>query len=146
MLNINDKELIPWSDVCVLGIAEIDAQHKKMVGMINKLYSAMQESTEKETLKVLLAELADYADYHFSTEEKYFKKFNYDDTVAHTKSHEDYKNKIAAFTEEYYSDTGDASHSALAFKILGYLQEWWLGHILGADRKYVECFHEHGLK
>lgn len=137
------NELIPWNDRYALGVEEIDAQHRKMIGIINKLYSAMDSSSEKEDMNTILNELNDYADYHFTTEEKYFEKFNYDETVEHVKSHDMYREKIAQFSREYSSMHEEL---ALPFEMIEFLREWWTGHILGADRKYVKCFHEHGLK
>jgi len=136
------KELITWGDMYKLGLEEIDPQHQKLVAIINKLYKAMQTSTEKEEMKTIFNELTDYADYHFSTEEKHFEEFDYKDKVVHTQSHEAYKAKIAQFVKDY---EGGAT-SALPFQLMDFLGEWWSGHILGADRKYVECFHEHGMK
>jgi len=135
------KELIPWSDAYKLGVEEIDAQHQKMIGIINKLYSAMVAATEKEELGVILKEMTDYADYHFSTEEKYFDQFDYVDKEEHKKSHEAYRAKITKFSEEYYNNA-----VMLPFEMMDFLGEWWTGHILGSDKEYVECFHAHGLK
>ena len=136
------KELIKWSDMYKLGIEEIDPQHQKLIGIINRLYQVMQESTEKENMKIIFKELIDYADYHFSTEERHFEEFNYIDKVEHTRSHEAYKEKIAQFAKEYE----DKGSTMLPFQLIDFLGEWWTGHIRGADRKYVECFHEHGMK
>lgn len=136
------KDLITWKEAYNLGILEIDPQHQKLIGIINKLYSAMQASTEKAEMKTILNELADYADYHFSTEEKHFEEFNYIDKVEHTNSHNAYKEKIAQFSKEYEANESNT----LPFDLMDYLGGWWTGHILGEDRKYVGCFHEHGLK
>ncbi|HBH71413.1 MAG: Hemerythrin-like protein metal-binding protein [Parcubacteria group bacterium GW2011_GWC1_42_11] len=136
------NDLIAWRESYNLGISEIDPQHQKLIGIINKLYNAMRASTEKEEMQTILKELTDYADYHFSTEEKHFEEFNYVDKVPHTKSHDAYKEKIAQFSKSYESNESNT----LPFDLMDYLGSWWTGHILGEDRKYVECFHEHGLK
>lgn len=134
------KELITWSDKYNLGIAEIDAQHQKMIGIINTLYRAMQASTEKEEMNIILQELIEYANYHFATEEEHFKEFNYLDTENHIKAHNAYREQISKFTEEYYNNA-----IMLPFEMMDFLGEWWTGHIQGIDRKYVPTFHEHGL-
>ena len=136
------KELIKWSDIYKLGVEEIDPQHQRLVGIINRFYQVMQESNENKEMKKIFMELTDYAEYHFSTEERHFEEFNYIDKVEHTRSHEEYKAKIAQFVKDFESGVS----SALPFQLMDFLGEWWTGHILGEDRKYVECFHEHGLK
>lgn len=137
------NELITWNEAYSLGVVEIDVQHKKMFSIINRLYSAMQAATEKTELAIILGELAAYADYHFSTEEKYFEEFDYDEKEAHIKAHNVYIDKVTEFLREYNSKENTA---VLSVKILDFLKEWWTGHILGEDRGYVDCFHEHGLK
>lgn len=134
-------ELIFWSEKYNLGVHVIDEQHKKMIWIINKLYYTMQTSTEKESLREIMKELVDYADYHFATEEEYFAKFNYEGTEEHIKTHHAYREQIAEFSKEYYEND-----TMLATKMMDFLREWWTGHILGIDREYVGCFHEHGLK
>jgi len=134
------KDLLMWSDVYRLDIAEIDAQHQKMAGIINKLYHAMQASTENEDLKTILEELSEWADYHFATEEKYFEQFDYKDRAEHIKSHDEARKMIVKFKNDYLNN-----EVALPFELMD-LGEWWTGHILGLDRKYVECFREHGLR
>lgn len=135
------KELITWSDRYNLGVAEIDAQHKKMIGIINKLYQAMEAFTEKEQLNAILKELNDYADYHFGTEERHFIEFEYEHSAEHIKAHNAYREKITKFSEDYYNDA-----VMLPFEMMDFLGEWWTKHILGIDRLYVPNFHEHGLK
>lgn len=135
------KELITWSSQYNLGIVEIDSQHQKMIGIINKLYAAMQASTEKEEMKTILQELIDYADYHFETEEKHFVDFYYEEMIEHIKAHDAYREKISKFVEEYYNNA-----IMLSFEMMDFLGEWWTKHIQGVDRKYVSNFHQHGLK
>lgn len=137
------KELIPWNDRYNLGVAEIDAQHQKMIGIINKLYHAMQASTEKEEMNTILQELQDYANYHFSTEEKHFEEFGYEGSAEHIASHDAYREKITQFSQDY---NAHQDNLVLPFEMMEFLRDWWTGHILGADRMYVENFHQHGLK
>ena len=134
------QNIIIWKEEYKLGIKEIDEQHQKMFTIINDLYHAMQESKDKEIMQATLRELVEYADYHFSVEEKYFAEFKYEDTEAHIKTHEDYRETIDGFMKEY--EAGDA---LLSYKILNYLEDWWIGHILGTDKQYVECFKKNGV-
>jgi len=48
---------------------------------------------------------------------------------------------IVKFKNDYLNN-----EVALPFELMDFLGEWWTGHILGLDRKYVECFREHGLR
>lgn len=134
------QDIIVWKEEYSLGVKEIDEQHQKMFVIINDLYHAIQQSKDKEVMLATIDELINYADYHFSVEEKYFAEFKYEDTVAHIKTHDDYRKMIAGFVEEY-----KGGESLLSYKILDYLEDWWIGHILGTDKQYVECFRKNGV-
>ena len=131
--------LIVWKEEYTLGIEEIDSQHKKMFSIINDLFHAMKDSDD-EVLKRVLGELVDYADYHFSTEEAYFEKLEYPEKEAHIKTHELYREKIMSFVLEYKD-----GEKLLPYEILDFLEDWWINHITGVDRKYVEIFHRNGM-
>jgi hemerythrin-like metal-binding protein len=131
--------LITWKEEYNLGIEEIDAQHKKMFAIINDLFRAMKDSDEK-TLKRVLGELVDYADYHFSTEEGYFEKLHYPEKESHIKTHQLYREKIMGFVLEYKD-----GEKLLPYEILDFLEDWWIGHITGVDRQYIDTFHKSGL-
>jgi hypothetical protein len=36
--------------------------------------------------------------------------------------------------------------SALTYKLINFLREWLMNHILVSDKEYVKCFKENGLK
>ncbi|MFA5997039.1 MAG: bacteriohemerythrin [Candidatus Paceibacterota bacterium] len=135
------KDLIIWDDTFTLGVAVIDEQHKKMIGIINELYHAMKSSTEKENLSDIITELTEYADYHFTSEESFFDKCNYPGAKHHRKSHELYRETINNFLIDYHND-----ESVLPLKMIKFLGDWWSDHIRGEDRDYVLCFHACGLK
>lgn len=131
--------LLIWKQEYALGIAEIDEQHKKMFSIINDLFTAMKES-DGEVLKKVLGELIDYADYHFSTEEGYFKELEYPEKEAHIKTHQLYREKVMGFVLEYKD-----GERLLPYEILDFLEDWWVGHITGVDRQYVDTFHKGGI-
>ena len=62
---------IDWSDEYLLGVPEIDQQHKKLVAIANELYDVVlgSEADFKAKMPVVLKTLTDYTKYHFSTEE-----------------------------------------------------------------------------
>lgn len=132
--------LLTWEDSYSVGVKEIDGQHQKMFGIINRLYDSMNAAKDTENLPQILKELVDYATFHFSTEEKYFVKFNYEDSAEHINFHHMYSGRVDHFIKDY-----EVQNSLLSFEILDFLKDWWINHINGEDKKYTECFHQHGL-
>jgi len=132
-------DLIHWTDEYSVGVKMIDTQHQKIVKIINKLNNLIEKDTISSALNEIFDELADYAKYHFSTEEKYFHEFDYKLTEEHEKMHKYYIEKIEQFKQDNKLDIKNA------FVVLDFLEDWWIGHINGADKKYTKCFNEHGL-
>ena len=58
---------ISWDDAYLLGIDEIDSQHKKLIAIANKLYDILTGSTDKYKILLpsILKEIKDYTVYHF---------------------------------------------------------------------------------
>jgi len=54
-----------WNEKYSVGIAEIDAQHRHLVKMVNDLYEAMYAGQGREALGKILSGLIRYTQTHF---------------------------------------------------------------------------------
>ena len=61
---------VNWSDEMSVGVATMDSQHQRFFQLINQLYAAMKSGKGSGVLGTILAELAQYTEYHFSAEER----------------------------------------------------------------------------
>ncbi len=52
--------LMEWTDKLSVGVAALDEDHKKLVGMVNELYDAMLAGHGKEKLGRILDGLVQY--------------------------------------------------------------------------------------
>lgn len=52
--------MIKWRNEYTLGIELIDNQHKKLLEIVNRLYSAFIEKKQSEEVLTVLVELKDY--------------------------------------------------------------------------------------
>jgi hemerythrin len=133
--------IMQWNDKLSVKVEEIDKQHKKLVNLINQLHDAMAQGKSKEIMSEILKELANYTVEHFSTEEKYFKQFNYPDAAAHIAEHKKFVDTVKQFQNEFNS-----GKVMLSMKIMNFLKDWLINHIMGTDQKYSAFFNEKGLK
>ena len=131
---------ILWSEKYNTGIKEIDDQHKKLINILNSLYESFVDRTTNEKIKEVVKELTDYTEYHFSVEENYFKKFNYENTEEHIKKHRYFVNQVKEFQRDM-----EAGKVSVTFKLMNFLRSWLIEHINGTDRKYIALFKENGL-
>jgi hemerythrin len=132
--------LVEWSDEKMsVKVGMIDRQHKKMVGMINGLFDAVEAGQGKELLAELLIKLVHYTQYHFATEEKYFKQYEYPEMIIHKGEHDQLRAQVALLDERYY--TGDKMITSEVMKLLN---DWLFDHIIGSDRKFGLFLNEKG--
>lgn len=133
--------LIQWEEKYMLGITEIDMQHKKLVKMLNDMHDAMKEGKSKEILSKILDDMVAYTKTHFTTEERYFDRFNYEKASEHKGEHSQFVEKVLDFKSEY-----DEGKTMISIQILTFLKTWLTKHIMGSDKKYAPLFKEKGLK
>ena len=133
--------MIQWDDSLSVNVAAIDLQHKKLVKMINELDDAMRVGKSKGILGSIVSGLIGYVGIHFSTEEKYFAKFNYPETDQHTQEHKAFSAKVDDFAKKF--QTGQLG---LSIDVMTFLSDWLGKHIKGTDKKYSACFNANGMK
>ena len=132
--------LITWTEDYSVGYPEIDNQHKKLVDLINTLYSSFLDGEAEEIIKNIIIELIKYTDYHFKTEEKYFEKYNYSDAAEHITQHMAFVTKVTNFFNEYMRGS-----NTLTYDVTKFLRDWLLNHIKGSDKKYAEEYRSMNL-
>lgn len=134
------ENALDWKDEYSVGVAEIDDQHKKLFAIINDLVDTLRKIPQKDDLETVLTELVTYKSNHFETEERYFHQFGYVDTKQHEEAHRSFNSKIAELQKEFGSDV-----IGLSFALADFLENWLIDHLLNMDKKYKQCFQEHGL-
>ncbi len=147
MEEINKVQKLEWKDEYSLGVHDIDEQHKRIIGFIGRLADLYNSGGKIKDIEVILDEMTDYAYVHFGFEEKYFNEFHYVDNERHTAEHNEYRFKVDVFKKRLKKIESEGSDLMFFIKeLFAFINDWWIWHIMHNDRKYVECFHEHGLK
>ncbi len=125
-------EKVVWNDTFSVGVAEMDAQHRKLFILINQLdecHAARDEATSAKFHDVLSG-MFDYTQVHFKAEEDYLQRIGYPQLPAHEKEH-------AAFVEKMTTYSISALHGVLDCEgSYHYMREWLLSHILKSDMQY----------
>lgn len=136
--------LIEWNDSLKLGIAVVDRQHERLVGIINRLHEATMDGRGTDVIGEIMDELIIYSATHFSTEEKYFAQFDYAHAEEHKREHDALIERVSALANDF-EKAPRSSRSALAKELLQFLQIWWRYHMMETDSKFVTLFKERGL-
>jgi len=134
------NKIITWTPELSVGVAEIDEQHKEFISIMADFYSALDENKVQLELEDILERLIEYADFHFTTEENYFDKFDYEFKEEHKQKHSELRKKALDFQEKFKKEG-----AVIALGFLAFLTEWLMDHLETEDQKYTKCFHDHGL-
>lgn len=125
-------KIFVWDEHFVTGLERVDEQHHFLVDLINRFGESLvaSKSMEDAELVSVFGQLADYAKYHFSTEESLMREC----AVAprhldmHVRHHEDFLSQVTSMwsARATLSNPGEALH--------GFLCAWLAFHILGVDQ------------
>jgi hemerythrin len=129
-----------WSDDFLVGVADVDRQHRRLVEMVNELHSAMLEGRGKDVLGGTLVGLVDYTVTHFATEEAYFDRFGYPGAVEHKTQHQGFVEKVADFKQGF-----DEDRLMVTLDVMDFLSTWLVEHIKGSDKAYGPFLNERGV-
>jgi hemerythrin len=133
--------LMMWNDRLSVGVKVLDDDHKKLVGMINQLFDAIQSGHGKDSLGKILDGLIDYTKVHFAREEQFFVQTGYGASAAHKKEHDDLTRQVLDVQKKYNAGvTG-----TLSLEVMNFLKNWLLTHIQGSDQKYGPHLNGKGI-
>lgn len=135
---------ILWRDEFSVGIADIDDQHQRLLGLLNKLNSLNHQQTSPRIydLLTLLESLNEYAATHFLSEETLMREHlaNDESTVNHIVAHRSYWVIISTLKKRFQA--GDAKVNG---ELVEYLNRWWINHILQTDQHMGRELNRRGI-
>ena len=123
---------VAWSELMSVGVPEIDADHKTLVGLINNLYHSIGDDEEYATLGSVLKALEDYAGHHFAREERMMEAARYPAIASHVMAHQRLTRQVLELKDRY-----DVDRTAVRAKdCLTFLNKWLVDHICTTDMDY----------
>jgi hemerythrin len=135
------RHYVEWKDEYSVGIKSIDTQHRKLLGLINSLQTAVNYKTGEVFEQEALDELVDYTKTHFKYEEGLMEQNGYPDFEAHRAQHELMIARVEEVLNHYQRDPDSAMQNALDF-----LRDWLINHINGTDKQYSKFLINKGVK
>lgn len=144
-MSLNSVDIFPWDGNFNTGIPKVDEQHQKLVHMLNRLASNIAYGASAALLNQIFDEMAEYALYHFETEEAIWRDYLADDPeeIAHRAIHQSFAQEVVRLK----SSLASCALSEVAEETLGFLARWLASHILESDRHlaYVVRARKEGL-
>ena len=132
--------LMAWKDDFSVKIKTIDAQHKKLVALLNQIHEATSAGRGKDVVEKILADLVTYANVHFSAEEDLLKKHAYPGLPQQKAEHQKLVKTVKDFQQDF-----DSGRVGMSIEIMQFLKDWLTGHILGLDKQYSAFLSAKGV-
>ncbi len=121
-----------------VGVELFNTHHKRLIDLLNLLHSVVDSTNNKKHIEIIFNELAKYTVYHFKAEEKIMDEYNYSHLGLHHFEHEKFVNTVLDAIEAYKKGVTMIE----VIKLLDFLREWIINHILKSDMKYKEFFKD----
>ncbi len=135
-----------WKKELELGIPSVDAQHKKLLEIgnrINELILDHRESSDSyDEITDVIRELKDYTIYHFQNEQVLLEKYHYPDYDGHKKEHDDFITYLDGIDINAVEDDQIGFLKALLAKLI----KWIFNHIITTDFLYKDYLIRLGAK
>ncbi|MBF0343128.1 MAG: hemerythrin family protein [Nitrospirae bacterium] len=131
---------IDWSSKIAVNVTEIDKQHKKLVDIVNELYSAMTGGKGAAVMGKVLTELIDYTKYHFATEEKMIVQYKYSDNNTHKSEHDKLTKQVLDLKKQF-----DEGKMVVTVEVMNFLKNWLGEHILNKDKLLAAFLNQKGI-
>ena len=133
--------MVEWDDTFSVDIQEIDEQHKCLIEIMNELYTALANKSNRDLVSDVLNKLVEYTKVHFAVEETLMRIFSYEDYEAHKKIHDQIVEQVLEHQARFR-----AGDDKVGMELLMFLKEWLFDHINKVDKAYTSTFHKAGVK
>ena len=117
-----------------IGIDMIDEEHKQLFKYADEAYELLHDEytpDKYDRIDAILENLRDYTAKHFHDEEQYMESINYKKIFTQKVQHQEFINKLEEFMEQHNDEVEDQDEQIM--KILKYIAEWLVNHILYVD-------------
>ena len=120
-----------------IGIAELDAQHKRLHGLLERLRDAVGKHYGYSTTAIL-DELTIETRIHFAVEESLMRMLSFPDVESHVAEHQSLRDQLEKFRKR-------AQDFDVAEDLAAFILQWLNDHVDRFDREFVDHFLRAGI-
>lgn len=130
---------IEWTSDFLIGIEELDFEHKDLIKTINRLHQELAEHADTADIKGTLGDIHVRMQSHFALEEHVMQEHKYPYYTEHRLEHVKLLDTLTEQMVKYESDPDSVDFKATEDT----LKTWIVHHILNSDKKMTSMFeHE----
>lgn len=136
----DQTETFVWRDSFSIHVAQMDAHHKRLFEIANRIMEHLHNNSGRESLSNAFDALVDYTRYHFAAEEKLMALYGYAGADGHERRHTELIDQVAEYRERVLGDDMSARNGFPNF-----MEHWLVRHLLDEDRKYGAFLNDKGV-
>jgi hemerythrin-like metal-binding protein len=129
-----------WLPDYAIGVEVVDAEHRGLFRMAEKLHRGIRSGRGREIVGPLLDELFDYTCYHFEHEEQLMEQIAYPHYPTHCQQHRELRSQILVMKEGFA-----AGESDMAIEMLRFVTDWLKCHTTTSDRRIGTYMRKCGM-
>ncbi len=133
---------VEWDDSLAIGVPLLDEQHKALVQRLNEVSAAVEACQGEQEILRTLGFLSEYADFHFSSEEKHMTEHDFPGLENQKAKHQEFMGVLKNLEQDF---TEEGSTRALAESVNTFLLNWLTDHIRGLDHQFAGFLAEKGV-
>ena len=125
-----------WADDMVIDGGAIDADHRRLIDLVNALHTATTEGRGREVVEGIMKELLEYTTAHLRREEAQMASVGFPHLERHKIGHDHFVAQLAELQKKY-----EAGSITVAAQLSTVLRDWLSLHIRRSDKElksYVE--------
>lgn len=128
-----DSDIL-WTDDFLIGIDELDFEHRQLLEDVNKLHQDLLAHADLERVKTILGRIHARLQAHFALEETFMLDKLYTDYATHKDEHDQLLNEYTQRMVNYEKDPTLDNRKSMELT----LRTWLVEHILSNDKKMIQ--------
>ncbi len=120
-----------WDDSFLIGIEELDHEHKLLIDDINRLHKELARHDKKSEIEKRLGDIYARMQAHFALEEHVMKENDYEFFDEHKREHDELLDNYTEYMLQFLNQPGVFSSK----RIEDTLTRWIVTHIMESDKK-----------
>lgn len=128
---------IKWTERISVGVKQIDDQHKRLIGIANKLIRAMHNGLAPKMVNHIVRDLREYTVFHFRDEEKLMGDAGYPHLPEHQREHRALTARVKEYQDALYR-----KQDIKPAEIRDFIKDWLINHILRSDGRLADFMRE----
>lgn len=131
--------LFHWRENMSVGVETLDADHKKLIDLLNRLHYMALAGADRDSIADLLDELVRQAEYHFRNEEILMRFHKFPECEAHRTLHGEVLRELDEVRDRFV----EAPESVRIDDLYDFFADWLLVHMMSEDIKYKPYLSGH---